>query len=123
MKKSVLLLLAAVFLLLCSCSAQTEFDIKNFCDRFNSFAKDELLSPESFMSDGEGKLFAFVETGNSKMLVSVDVNANQSVETVGAGLFKDTTDSADIERLVELVSSAVNAYLYPDENSADEILR
>jgi hypothetical protein len=122
MKKAALICVVLLLLLFCSCSVQTTFDLTDFCNRYNSLAGERLLTPESFMSDEEGKLFCFVETGKSEMLVSVDLNGGGATEGMAVSLFADATDKADAERLDLMLRLAVASFFYPDADAADSIL-
>lgn len=118
--------ISALFLFLCiafcSCTVQTEFDIYDFCKRFNALSEEETLSTADFMSDKKGMLHCFMTVGESTVLISFNESEKSSLESVFATVRYDQYSEKDLPLIKNTVHHVFAAFNYSDTEKADEYL-
>ena len=107
---------------LCSCTVQTEFDIYDFCKRFNAISEEKALSTADFMSDKNGMLHCFMTVGESTVLISFNESENSSLESVFATVRFDQYSEKDLPLIKNAIHRVFAAFNYSNTDTADEFL-
>ena len=114
--------LVPFILLLCACTVQTDFDIYDFCSRYNRLKNEKILPSESFYSDKNGFYHCPVCVGESILLVSVGIKENQSVQSLCVTVEKGSFSSENTQAVFDEIRLIFSAFFYGDKKMADEAL-
>ena len=117
---------AALFLLfsvlLCSCTVQTDFDVYDFCKRYNSLTEEKTLSSDSFLSDNDGGLYCFMTVGESRLLVTLETDENTAVRALFVTAHRDEYAAADRESIIKTVGLLFASFACCEGEKADSFL-
>ncbi len=122
MKLKIAVAVLTVIFLLASCSVQTDFDVFDFCERYNFQKGEKLLSTDSFLSDENGGMYCFLTTGNSRLLLTLETLENGTVNSVYVTAQKDEFALEDAQTVIEEIKLIFSAYCYSDALKAQENL-
>lgn len=115
---------AAIIMLFCilfsSCTVQTEFDVCDFCERYNKLSGEKILSTSDFLSDNDGFLYCFLTAGESRVLITLDVNENSSLDGIFLTAEKDSYSENDRDAILNCVFLAFGAFNYADREAGNE---
>ena len=118
--------LASVVLLFCilfsSCTVQTDFDVYDFCERYNKLLGEDTIFTGDFLSDNDGKLYCFMRTGKSTVLITLYENEKSSLESLFVTVEKSQYDESDYEEITDIIYRSFASFNYKDAKKAEEDL-
>ena len=109
-------------IILSACTVQTEFDIYDFCQRYNKLSGEKILSTNDFLSDNENTLFCIMNIGQSTVLITVSQNDNTSLNSVFVTAEKSKYNETDLPEVINAVYRIFGAFNYGNEETAKENL-
>ena len=120
MKKKISVFALLFSLLFCSCTVQTDFDIFDLCERYNSLSGEKTLSTDRFVSD-KG-FYCFMTAGQTKILVTVKTDKNNAVNSLCVTAEKDEYSPEDRDEMLRIARLLFAAFNYGNTEKADECL-
>lgn len=119
-KITALIILISVFL--CSCTAQTDFDVFDFCERYNSLREEKILSTDSFLSDGEGGLYCFMTVGESRLLITLKTDEKNCVNSIFVTAQRKKYSENDRDEIINTAEILFASFNYGDSEKATKML-
>lgn len=122
MRIKIAVLVLPVLLFLCSCTVQTDFDIFDLCERYNSLCGEKTLSTDRFVSDKNGGFYCFMTAGKTGILVTVKTDENNAVNSLCVTAEKDEFSPEDRDEMLRIARLLFSAFNYGNTEKADEYL-
>ena len=122
MKTRITAMLLFICTVMCACTVQTEFDIYDFCRRFNSLSEEKTFTTADFLSDKNGMLHCFMTVGESTVLISFNESENSSLESVFVTVRSAQCSEKDLPLIKNTIHRVFAAFNYSDTEKADGFL-
>ena len=122
MKIKTVIIVLVVCVILTSCTVQTQFDVYDFCTRFNRIADEKILLTADFLSDNDGGLYCFFIVGESRILITLNESENSSIESIFLTVSKEQYNETDRDEIINAVYCFFGAFNYGDAEKARELL-
>ena len=111
-----------ILLIFCACTVQSEFDVYDFCVRFNTLSGEKILATSDFLSDSDGSLYCFFSVGESKVLITLDESESSSLKNVYFTLEKNQFNNDDLEEIINTAYLVFGAFNYGETEKAKKLL-